>query len=377
MTRSFKKLITSALIIFIVIRGYLQLLAGLAIKFIPFKPSFPYWETVLEKLGPNWLWLWGNFDGAHYIKISQFGYREALTQAFFPIYPFLIRMISYLTQNSLISGLLISHLSLLGFIYFFIKLGRLDYSKKTINWAILLFLVFPTSFFLFSVYSESLFLLLTVLVFYLTRSKKFLLASIIAGLASVTRLIGIFLLPVILWEYYQTKKPKIISLIGLSTLSVSGFLLYLNFLKARFGDILIFINSQPSFGAGRQVDKLIMIYQVIWRYLKMFTSVNPQNDIYPVLIFEFSLSVVFLGLIIWALLKKFRSSYLLFIIPAFFLPTLTGTFLSMPRFLLTAFPLFYLLGNIKSVKLKTFIAVISCLLLSWAFLRFSRGYWLA
>lgn len=362
----------------IIVRVYLQLLAGLALKYIPFKPSFPYWESILQKLGPAWLWLWGNFDGAHYIKISQFGYREAFTQAFFPIYPFLIKVVSYLTQNSLASGLLISHLSFIGFIYFFIKLGRLDYSKKTLQWAVLLFLLFPTSFYLFSVYSESLFLFLTVLVFYLSRKKKFLLAAIIAGIASATRLVGIFLLPVILWEYWQVNKKKnYFHLAGLSLFSASGLLLYLNFLSKRFSDKFIFINSQPGFGAGRQVNKLILIYQVAFRYIKMLFTVSPQNDIYFVVLFEFLLSISFLGLIIWAALKKFRPSYLLFIIPAYLLPTLTGTFLSMPRFLLTAFPLFYLLGNLKNTKLKALIAIISTLLLSWAFLRFSRGYWLA
>ncbi|MFC1627000.1 mannosyltransferase family protein [Patescibacteria group bacterium] len=368
---------TFTFIIAVITRIYLQILAGLGLKFISFKPSFPYWDAVLTKLGPKWLWLWGNFDGAHYIKLAQFGYKEAFTQAFFPIYPFLIKMVNSLTQNGLISGLFISHLSFIGFIYFFVKLGRLDYSKKTVQWASLLFLLFPTSFFLFSVYTESLFLFLSVLCFYLARQKKFLLASIIAGIASATRLVGIFLLLAILWEYYQTKKPKVSKAIGYSLLSVSGLLLYLNFLRARFGDILIFISSQPSFGAGRQVNKLVMIYQVIFRYIKMLLTVSPQNDIYLILIFELMISLIFLGLIIWALVKKLRPSYLLFLIPTYFLPTFTGTFLSMPRFLLTAFPLFYLLGNLKNTRLKAVIAFFSFLLLSWAFLRFSRGYWLA
>ena len=101
----------------IALRVYLQVLAFIALKLIPFKPSFPYWETVLAKLGPGWLWLWGNFDGAHYIKLSKLGYREAFTQAFFPLYPILIRFVNLLIHNSLVSGLVISHLATYGFIY--------------------------------------------------------------------------------------------------------------------------------------------------------------------------------------------------------------------------------------------------------------------
>ncbi len=364
------------------LRVYLQILATIGLKLTPFKPSFPYWETVLAKLGPSWLWLWGNFDGAHYLKLAQLGYKEAFTQAFFPLYPLLIRTLSLVTQNGLISALVISHLAAFGFIYFFIKLGRLDFSKKALNWSLAFLLLFPTSFFLFSVYTESLFLFLAVLSLYLVRTKKFIPAAIIAGLASATRLVGIFLLPAILWEYHRVniKKPlksKLANFISLSVLSSSGLALYLNFLHRRFSDVLIFVSSQPDFGAGRQVNKLVMIYQVIWRYLKMFVTVNPTNDIYPVLIFEFILSIFFLSLIIYAFIKKLRPSYLWFIVPSFLLPTLTGTFLSMPRFLLTSFPLFYLLGNIKNKYLKISIASVFTILLTWGFLRFSRGYWLS
>lgn len=370
------------IISFILLRIYLQILAFVGLKLIPFKASFPYWESVLAKLGPSWLWLWGNFDGAHYIKLAQLGYREAFTQAFFPLYPMFIRLLNFVTQNGLISGLIISHLASFGFIYFFIKLGRLDFSKKTVNWSLAFLLLFPTVFFLFSVYTESLFLFLVVLCFYLSRQKKFFPAAIVAGLASATRLVGIFLLPSLLWEYQkknpkQSIKTKFTNYFSLSLLSSSGLLLYLDFLRRRFDDVLIFVSSQPDFGAGRQVNKLVMIYQVIWRYLKMFFTVNLSNDIYPVLVFEFGLSVFFFGLIIYALIKKFRPNYLWFIIPSLLLPTLTGTFLSMPRFLLTAFPLFYLLGSLKNKYLKLTLLSISAFLLSWAFLRFSRGHWLS
>lgn len=366
----------------IALRVYLQVLAFTALKLVPFKASFPYWETVLAKLGPNWLWLWGNFDGAHYIKLAQLGYHEAFTQAFFPLYPILIRFVNLLTHNGLTSGLIISHLAVIGFVYFFIKLGRLDFPQKNINWSLAFLILFPTSFFLFSVYTESLFLFLSILSFYLARQKRFFLSALIVGLASATRLVGIFLLPAILWEYWQSKpksslKTKLSSYLSIIILSSFGLLLYLNFLRTRFGDLMIFVTSQPDFGAGRQVDKLVMIYQVIWRYLKMFTSVNIHNDIYPVLVFEFGLSAVFLGLIIYAFIKKLRLSYLIFISLCFLLPTLTGTFLSMPRFLLTSFPLFYLLGSIKNKYLKTILLTISLALLTWAFLRFSRGYWLS
>jgi len=378
MTKSFKRLFYSVLLLFIIIRIYLQFLAGLAIKFIPFKPSFPHWNTILKTLGSKWLWLWGNFDGAHYLNIAKINYKDDLTQAFFPFYPLLIKAFNFITHNSLWSGLIISHLSFIGFIYFFLKLGLLDYSKKTVRWAAILLLFFPTSFFFFSTYTESLFFLLAAAAFYFSRKKKFLLAALLAGIASATRLIGVFLLPAILWEYWQSaKKLKPLKLTTISLLGVSGISSYLYYLYKRFNNALIFIHSQPGFGAGRQVDKIILLYQVIFRYLKMLATVDLSNQIYPVLAFEFIMALIFLALIIWALIKKIRPSYLIFMIPAYLLPTFTGSFSSMPRYVLACFPLFYLLGNLKNNKLKKSIIVISLLLLSWAFMRFSRGYWIS
>ncbi|MDZ7586226.1 MAG: hypothetical protein U0946_00605 [Patescibacteria group bacterium] len=362
----------------LIIRLYLQLLAGLAVKFIPFKASFPYWDFFLAPKGPIWLWLWGGFDGVHYIAIAQEGYLYGLTQAYFPLFPLLIRALTFITKNQLVSGLIIAHLALIGFIYYFIKLGRLDYPVKTIRWALLILLLFPTSFFFFSLYTESLFLFLVALSLYLARTKRFIPAALIAGLASATRLVGIFLLPAILWEYYQVhKKPNWFNLAQLTILASSGLFSYLIYLQRKFHDFLIFVSAQPGFGAGRQVDTIVMIYQVVYRYLKMFFGVSVQNDIYLVLIFEFVISLAFLGLIIYALIKKFRLSYLLFFIPAFLLPTFTGSFASMPRYVLAGFPLFYLLASFKSKNAKIIWLVVSGLLLTWAFIRFSRGYWIS
>lgn len=366
------------LILALIVRFYLQLLAGLAIKFVSFKGSYPYWDLFLSPKGPDWLWLWGSFDGAHYIAIAQEGYLYGLTQVYFPLYPILIRLLTFLTKNQLWSGVIISHLAFIGFIYYFIKLGRLDHSIKTIRWALLILLLFPTSFFFFSLYTESLFLFLLALSLYLARTKRFIPAAIIAGLASATRLVGIFLLPAIIWEYYQVhKKPSWFNLFKLTALASSGLLGYLIYLQSRFHNFLIFVTSQPGFGAGRQVDTIVMLYQVIFRYIKMFIKVSPKNDIYFVLVFEFLISMLFIGLIIYAFKKKLRLSYLIFFIPAFLLPTFTGSLASMPRYVLAGFPIFYLLASTTSKKIKIITLVFSVLILTWAFIRFSRGYWIS
>ena len=364
----------------IIFRAYLHLLSIISIKYLPFKPGFPYWDSDLSKLGERRLWLWASFDGTHYTAISNLGYQKELTQAFFPIYPLLIRLLNFITSNPIISGLIISHLFLLLFIYFFFKLGSLDYKKSQLWQSFLFLLLFPTSFYFFSVYTESFFLFLATTSLYLARKKKFLLSSLLVSLATATKLVGVFLVPAILWEYYILHKKdykNLSKIIPYGLISSTGIMAYLYFLHSKFNDALIFVRSQPGFGAGRQIDKLTMFYQVVFRYLKMFIAVDPKSSIYPVLWLELVLSLVFLGLIIYALVKKMRTSYLIFMIPSFILPTLTGTFSSMPRYVLTCFPLFYLLGNIKSKKQKIVLYFIFFLIQAWAFTRFASGQWIS
>ena len=315
----------------------------------------------------------------HYLNIAEKGYEYGLTQAFFPLYSIMIRALTAIIRNPLWAALIISHLSLIGFCYYFIKLGRLDFKLKQISWAWLLLLIFPTAFFLFGVYTESLFLLLAAAAFYYARKQQFWLSALLAGLASSTRIIGIFLLPAILWEYYQLNpKPKLKNMIVLVLLGASGLLSYLTYLQLKFNDWLIFAHAQPGFGAGRQVDQIVMIYQVVARYGKMLWTVAPNNDIFPVLLFEFIASLLGLGLITFIWYKKLlKPSYLIYIVPAFFLPTLTGSFASMPRYLLSLFPLFYVLATFKLGKFKPVLVAVFILTLVWALIRFTRGLWVA
>ena len=62
---------------------------------------------------------------------------------------------------------------------------------------------FPSSLFLSAGYSESLCLAFVLLSFICLRREKFVLAAVMAGLASGTRHIGIVVMPVILWEMWR------------------------------------------------------------------------------------------------------------------------------------------------------------------------------
>ena len=256
-----------------------------------FGNRFPYADKVLSITGlPNWVWGFGNFDGVHYLRIAQNGYIAEYTQAFFPLYPLLIRFINFLPKGGLdlnvytdpsyfYTGMLLSAAFFIPALYFLFKIWREEYSQKVANIAILLLLSFPTAFYFGAIYSESLFLLLTVLVFWFTKKDKFLLAGVFAALASATKVQGVLLflfLAIDLWNKYKNVKMDKgfwLDLMGV-VISPLGLVVYMLFLRQSVGDPLYFLTSQPAFGAGRSDLPLILLPQVIYRYIKILLSVK-------------------------------------------------------------------------------------------------------
>jgi len=379
----FKRITTS----FLIWRLVLFLAAFASIYFLPvFGARFPYADRVLEITHlPYWVWGWGNFDGVHYLRIAQDGYLAQYSQAFFPVFPMLIKLVSFIFPKNLslnatlytdpsffYSGLILSNLFFLSSLYILYKLINLDFKKDVASLSIVLLLVFPTSFYFGAIYTESLFLFLSVLSVYLVRKNRFFLAAIIISISTATRITGILLILFYLIEAIGSKKK--LNLVWL-LITPLGLLAYMYYLKIVFNNPIYFLTSQPSFGAGRS-DSLILLPQVIYRYIRIFLTTNILTLPFFNAFLEFVFTLFPLtALVIW--FKKIRFSYWVFSLTTLLLGTFTGTFLSMPRFALISIafilpqiviatgryikPILFLLGLMASILIMLFI----------------RGYWVA
>lgn len=377
---------------FIIWRISLFFVSYLAIFIIPvFGDMFPYADKVLIPTQlPNWIWGFGNFDGVHYIKIAEEGYKSQYTQAFFPLYPGLTSLLGYVLSYFLnyhlaffVSGLLLSNIFFLLSLYFLYKLFRLDYNENISLKSIGLLIAFPTAFYFSAIYTESIFLFLTIASFLFIRKKNYLLSGIFIGLASATRIIGFLLIPSLVVEiyfsyrsgYFKGDTIKFIkALIGL-IIAPFGLLIYMSYLNLYFGNPFYFITSQPAFGTQRSIDNIILLPQVFFRYIKIFFSVpiNSWAFFTAFLEFSFTLSILIILIIFF---RKIRFSYFLFSIFNFILPTLTGTLLSMPRFvLLSFFVLPLLIGKLGKHYIK--LVIVFILVQVVLFTLFIRGYWIA
>ena len=389
-----KKILAKILALFFSWRVLLFLAAFLATLIITkFGGRFPYVDRVLTVTGlPSWVWGFGNFDGVHYLRLAQNGYSAQYSQAFFPLYPLLIRVFNFLPKGNLdtnffvdpsyfYTGLILSNIFFAVSLYLLYKLWYEEYKNKVPNLAVVLLLTFPTAFYFGSIYSESLFLLLAVLTFWFVRKDKFVLAGIAASLASATKVQGVLLGLFLAIELYFKYKDKFKNNIGrfwkdLLGVAVSplGLLAYMFYLGKNFGNPIYFLTAQPAFGAERSGIPLVSLPQVIYRYIKMLLTVNPTGVSFWNAALELAVTIFLIWLLVYSF-KKIRFSYWIFALLAAILPTLTGTLSSMPRYALLAFPLIPAVTRFE--KAGKYIIITQVLLELVLTAIFIRGYWVS
>ena len=265
-----------------------------------------------------------------------------------------------------------------------IRLIRLDFKKEIARITVILLLVFPTSFYFASFYTESLFFALAVWSFYFARKGNWVYSGLLGALATATRLVGIALIPGLIVEaWIQWKKNKNSlntgTILGLILIPI-GIFIYMYYLKVKTGDPLEFFHSVGIFGQQRSAS-LVLLPQVFYRYIfKILPNVNYY--FFPVIFstfIEFFSGVLFLALSVLSF-YKLRFSYAVYLAAGYLIPTLSGSFSSFPRYVLVLFPAFilgalYLERYPKLVKIVAFSILLTLLGIATAL--FTRGYWVS
>lgn len=357
--------------LFVIWRAFLFAQAAVSPKIFPkFGATFPYWEDrLVGSHMPHFIWSFGNFDGVHYLGIAKDAYAYQFTQAFFPLYPVLIKFLTFFTKNYIISGLLISNISFLLGLFIFYKLVKLNYSGSIAIWSIIFLLATPTSYYFGAIYTEGIFFLMVVSSFYLLGKNKLILASTIGAFASATRLVGVFLALALGIKEKNKKSLLPILIVPL------GLLAYIIFLQVKFKNPLYFLTAQNIFGQERSTTQIILLPQVIWRYFKILTTTGGLP--FANAVFEFVSTLFAFFVLFIAFRMKFKKEWLIFSLLALITPTLTGTFTSMPRYLLIAFPIYIVLAQIKNQNVKISIICVFLILQVICLALFSQGYWVA
>ncbi len=171
--------------------------------FDPSNLTQPFHSAVLNRLvAPA-----ARYDSFWYLGIAKHGYYSDQAHAFFPLYPMLIRVVSYLVDEPLLVGLVISLVCFTGSLVLLYRLAELDIGPRAARLTVWLIALFPMSFYFSAVYTESLFTLLSIWAIYAARKERWLLAGVMAGLASAARSDGFVLIVPLVWIYLWGPRP--------------------------------------------------------------------------------------------------------------------------------------------------------------------------
>src|SRR4051794_19647607 len=159
-------------------------------------PLADRWDgPVFHDLGPL-TDVWARWDSGWFLRIAEHGYHSGAETAFYPLYPGLLAGLGRaFGGHYVVAGVA---LSLAACFVSFLLLHRIAEERLGADGArraVLYLAFFPMALFLQAVYSESVYLLLTIGVFLLAERRRFLEASVLAGLALLARPTGIALLP--------------------------------------------------------------------------------------------------------------------------------------------------------------------------------------
>jgi hypothetical protein len=184
--------------VYLAVRAALFALGLLAVGLFPGdKPAgIPGWGP--PPLDGGWhqaITAWERADAQWYLRIASKGYRsDDQSGAFFPLYPMLTRAVGVVTGGHwLLAAYVVSNVSVLVALVLLYRLTSLELSEQHARRVVVYACVFPTGFFLFAPYTESLFLALTVGCLYAARRRRWLVAGGLGVLAAATRSPGVLL----------------------------------------------------------------------------------------------------------------------------------------------------------------------------------------
>lgn len=342
-------------------------------------PAGGFWFQTL--LGP-----WAHWDGYWYLSIAHLGYDgRPLAAAFFPLYPLLLRLLG----GSVLAGVLLSTIAFTAAMWFLYQLTIKELGEQAAWFTVIGLSFFPSAFYFNAVYPESLILFLSVISVYLTREGRFGWAALFAGIASAASIDGLLLAIPLGIAIWQQKPPR--PWWTWSTIAVVplGLLAFMAKLAATFGNPLTFQSVQSNWGRAFEPPWITVVRAVQGFWTNLSTALSFPGLFstgQPVDVTSNVWNLIFAIVGVWLLVLAIRRlkpglwlyTAAVLLIP-FAYPSAGVPFMSSPRFLLAAWPLFMALGSFlanKPTALKPYLwtsGVLGAVLVAL----FATAHWVA
>jgi hypothetical protein len=355
-------------VLIVLLAKIIVLTIGYAVAYLNSGPAPPL--TILMNMFYHW-------DAPHYVSIAENGYVNTGDAAnfivFFPLYPILIRLFTVDFNYINLSALIVANVcSLIAFLYLY-KLAKLEFNDSVALKAVLFLSVFPTAYFLSVPYTEGLFFALVIASIYYARLGKWQFAGLISLLAALTRIAGVLLLPVLLVEYFHQKgwKPKKTDLRVLwPFLALAGFLIYLGINYQVTGNPFTFMTVEATHWFNRIDPRGGLDAAYSWARNASYPDYITIG-LAPLVFAVFGLVMV--GVSVW---RRLRPVYIVYMFLTWALAVSTSWWISVPRYVMSMFPIFMLLGLLTNRKVVNIAIVLaSGAVLCYFTVFFALGWW--
>ena len=356
-------------ILILIAAKILVLAIGYIVHYLNTGPALPL--TIAMDMFNRW-------DAPHYVDIAKNWYvsNPALDGynfiVFFPLYPILIKLFTFDLNYINLSALIVSNVSSLITFFYLYKLVKLEFNHSIAVKAVMFLSFFPTAYFLTVPYTEGVFFAFVIASIYYARLGKWHFAGSLSLFASLTRIAGLLLLPVLIIEYFHQKgwKPKVDLNILWPFLALAGFLIYLNINTQITGNPFTFVQIQSNH-FNNNLDPWAGLTSA---YDFATGAPYPHNitaGITPLASAVFGLLMVGIG--VW---RRLRPVYTVYMFLSLGLAISTSLWRSVPRYVLAMFPMFILLGLLTRRKAVIIpVVLVSGVLLCYFTALFALGWW--
>jgi Gpi18-like mannosyltransferase len=216
--------------------------------------GYVQWPSLSPETPPG---LWLRWDANYYLVLARDGYdAHANMHGFFPLYPLFISALSGITAwSGALSGMLIAQASYLAAILGFYKLARLIRDDHGFAmWSVAFMLLFPSAFFFYALYAESLYLAFAIWGIYLIMRTRanYIGSGLLLALASLTRPVGWLLNMIVVLEYWFRRKTDRRLTLWRTILTVAlallGTVVFVAYLYSLTGTITAITDAQKLWG---------------------------------------------------------------------------------------------------------------------------------
>jgi Gpi18-like mannosyltransferase len=233
------------------------LLIGLAIVLLPpiFSTEFYLGNVHLPQIVSSKARFFQTWDAQQYLLISQYGYgADPRANVCFPLWPLCIRLFSHVTAgNYFFAGMILANLFSVAALVLLHRFIEREADAGLADRTLVVMLAFPGALFLLFHYSEPLFLLLSVGMFFLLSKEDYLKAGIVSFFAALARPVGILWIIPFAVHIIRNRKP---SALVYTSLTVLGYACYFLIMYLSTGNALAGFASQGRFLAHASVEKL-------------------------------------------------------------------------------------------------------------------------